>query len=396
MSDQSMIIENTDDRFNQSNISFGDVNESFINNIIDNDIDVNEDEILALYFLQKPEEVNTVNNKTQNLSDEIEKIDKKTISKDNSDIDISNITKEKIQNLSDELEKINKKMNSKENSYIDISNITKDKLQNLSEEIEKINKKIISKDNSDIDESNTTKDRSSKSIKLNQKDKRKIKIMKTNGKKIFNIIKIKKINNKRGRLLKNAKKRYWYIYHDKNKEDNVIKKIKTSFIGKTLNYINKEYGIYLNKHKRKKIGNLIKKIKPNISTRIKKENNLEWFDSKLKDLFSDKISKKYSNSPDDYNKKIIEQIYKENEAKNVISILDKKVRDMYNIYSKDIKLEGFLTLEDDLKKQRKLMIKRNEDDIDNYLQKFQNIAQNLEQIFHEKKSRNYNKNNNSK
>ena len=50
---------------------------------------------------------------------------------------------------------------------------------------------------------------------------------------------------------------------------------------------------------------------------------------------------------------------KENEAKNVISILDKKVRDMYNIYSKDIKLEGFLTLEDDLKNQRKLMKKSN-------------------------------------
>ena len=272
MIDQSMIIENTDDRFNQSNISFGDVNESFINNIIDNDIDVNEDEILALYFLQKPEEINT---KTQNLSDEIEKIDKKINSKDNSDIDISNITKDKIQNLAEEIEKIDKKINSKDNSDIDISNITKDKLQNFSDEIEKIDKKINSKDNSDIDESNTTKDRSSKSIKINQKEKRNIKIMKTNEKKIFSIVKIKKINNKKGRLLKNAKKRYWYRYHDKFKEDNVIKKIKISFIGKTMNYINKEYGNYLNKHKIKKIGKLIKRIAPTMSTRIKKENNLK-------------------------------------------------------------------------------------------------------------------------
>lgn len=198
MVDQSMIIENTDDRFNQSNISFGDVNESFINNIIDNDIDVNEDEILALYFLQKPEETNT--------KEELEKIDKKMTSKDNSDIDISNITKDKLQNLSEEIDKINKKTNSKDNSDIDISNISKDKLQNLSEEIEKIDKKINSKDNSDIDESNTTKDRSSKSIKINRKEKGNIKIMKANEKKIFNIIKVTKINNKKGRLLKMLKK----------------------------------------------------------------------------------------------------------------------------------------------------------------------------------------------
>ena len=388
MVDQSMIIENTDDRFNQSNISFGDVNESFINNIIDNDIDVNEDEILALYFLQKPEETNT--------KEELEKIDKKMTSKDNSDIDISNITKDKLQNLSEEIDKINKKTNSKDNSDIDISNISKDKLQNLSEEIEKIDKKINSKDNSDIDESNTTKDRSSKSIKINRKEKGNIKIMKANEKKIFNIIKVTKINNKKGRLFKNAKKRNWYRYHDKFKEDNVIKKIKISFIGKTMNYINKEYGIYLNKHKIKKIGKLIKRIAPTMSTRIKKENNLKWFDSKLKDIFSDNISSKYSKYSGDFNKKQIEQIYKENEAKNVISILDKKVRDMYKIYSKDIKLDGFLTLEDDLKSQRELMKKNDEEEIDNYLKKYQNIAQNLEQIFLDKKGRNYNKNNNSK
>jgi hypothetical protein len=391
MIDQSIIFENTDERFNQPNISFGELNKSFINNIIDNDIDVNEDEILALYFLQKPEENNT---KTQNFS-EIEKIDEKINFKDSSEIDISNITKDKIQNFSDEIEKIDKNMNSKDNSDIDISNITKDKIQNFSDEVEKIEKRIYSKDNSEIDENNTTKDRSSKNIKIKQK-KTNIKIIKTIGNKIFNIVQMKKINNKRGRLLKNSKRRHYIKYHDKFKEDNIIKKIKTSFIKKTMNYINKENEIYLNKHKIKKIEKLINRIPPTISTSIKKENNLKWFDSKLKDIFSDKISRKYSKYPDDYNKNQIEKIYKENEAKNVISILDKKFRDMYNIYSKDIKLEGFLTLEDDLKKERKLMEKRGEEAIDDYLEKYQNVAQNLEKIFLDKKSRNYNKNKNSK
>ena len=420
MFDQSMIIENFEDRFNQLNISFRD--ESYINNIIDNDIDVNEDEMLALYFIHKSEEtnnkiqniseeiektdknisfidnsdinVNITKDKIQNISEEIEKTDKKISFIDNSDIDFSYITKERIQNMSIEIEKTDKKINSKDSSDIDAINITKDKIQNISEEIEKTDKKINSQDISDIDDSYLAKDRSTKSIEVKHKKKADIKIIRKYEKKIFKIVKIKKINNKKGRLLKNAKKRYYYRYHDKFKEDNIIKKIKISFIGKTMNYINKEYGIYLNQHKIKKIGMLIKRIAPNISTRIKKENNLKWFDSKLKDIFSDNISSKYSKFNGDYNKKQIEQIYKEDDAKNMINILDKKVRDMYYIYSKNIKLEGFLTLEDDLRIQRELMKKNNEEEVDKYLKKFQNIAQNLEQIFMRKRGRNYNKNNN--
>ena len=188
-----MIIENADDRFNQSNISFGD--ESYINNFIDNDIDVNEDEMLALYFRQKPEEINP-----------------------------------KIHDISEEIEKTDKKISFKDNCDIDYSNITKDRIQNISEELEKEPQKINTKDNSEIDESNTTKDRSSKSIKISQKEKSQIKIIKNKDGKIFNIVKMKKINKKKGRLLKNAKKRYFCGCHDKFKEDNVIKKIKISFI----------------------------------------------------------------------------------------------------------------------------------------------------------------------
>ena len=198
-----------------------------------------------------------------------------------------------------------------------------------------------------------------------------------------------KKSNKKGGLYKNTIKKHYYRYHDKFKEDNIIKKIKTSFIKKTMNYINKEYGIYLNKHKIRKIEKLIRRITPANSVRIKKENNLKWFDSKLKDIFSQKISSKYSKYNGDYNKKQIDKIYKEDDAKNVIGILDKKVRDMYNIYSKNIKLDGFETLEDDLKNQRELMKGNNEEEIEKYLEIFQNTAQNLEGIFLGKKSRNF-------
>ena len=259
------------------------------------------------------------------------------------------------------------------------------------EEIERIDEQMNINNSSEID-INITKVNEPVNIINTPKE---ITILKANEKnnRIFNIVKIMRKSNKKGRHYKNAIKNHYCRYHDKFKEDNIIKKIKTSFTKKTLNYINKEYGIYLNKHKIRKIERLIRKITPSNSVRIKKENNLKWFDSKLRDFFSQNISSKYSKYKGDYNKIQIDKIYKEDDAKNVIGILDKKVRDMYNIYSKNIKLEGFETLEDDLKSQRKLMIENNEEEIEKYLEIFQNTAQNLENIFLGKKSRNFSRKN---
>ena len=69
-------------------------------------------------------------------------------------------------------------------------------------------------------------------------------------------MKEKKKNFKRGRLTKNLKKNYIGM-HDKYSEDNIIRKIKSSFLEKTMNYINKEYGAYLNKYNIKTISKLI-------------------------------------------------------------------------------------------------------------------------------------------
>ena len=322
-----MLFENSEDKFNNSFGSFGD--ENIINHIIESDMDVNEDEILSLYFNKR--------------------VDQKT---EETNIKNQTITEE-------EIERIDEQMNINNSSEIDIN---------------------ITKVNEPVNIINTPKEITI--LKANEKNNR-----------IFNIVKIMRKSNKKGRHYKNAIKNHYCRYHDKFKEDNIIKKIKTSFTKKTLNYINKEYGIYLNKHKIRKIERLIRKITPSNSVRIKKENNLKWFDSKLKDIFSQTISSKYSKYNGDYNKKQIEKIYKEDEAKNVIGILDKKVRDMYSIYSKNIKLEGFETLEDDLKNQRELMKANNEEEIDKYLKKFKNTAQNLENIFLGKKSRNFSRKN---
>ena len=324
-----MLFENSEDKFNNSFGSFGD--ENIINHIIESDMDVNEDEILSLYFNKR--------------------VDQKT---EETNIKNQTITEE-------EIERIDEQMNINISSEIDIN---------------------ITKGNEPVNIINTPKE---------------ITILKTNEKnnRIFNIVKIMRKSNKKGRHYKNAIKNHHYRCHDKSKEDNIIKKIKTSFTKKTMNYINKEYGIYLNKHKIRKIEILIRKITPSNSVRIKKENNLKWFDSKLRDFFSQNISSKYSKYKGDYNKIQIDKIYKEDDAKNVIGILDKKVRDMYNIYSKNIKLEGFKTLEDDLKNQRRIMKENNEEEIEieKYLELFQNTAQNLENIFLGKKSRNFSRKN---
>ena len=69
-------------------------------------------------------------------------------------------------------------------------------------------------------------------------------------KKIFNIVKKKKKNTKIGRANKNIKNKY-QITHDKFSMDNIIRKVKASFLLRTMKFINHEYGQYLHKRQRK-------------------------------------------------------------------------------------------------------------------------------------------------
>lgn len=204
--------------------------------------------------------------------------------------------------------------------------------------------------------------------------------------KIFNII---KVNKKMGRLVKHSRLRFDTVKHNKFSEDNIIRKIKANFHEKFFNYINKEYGEYFKKkHRVKKMIKLIQRISPSESRKIKKEDNIKWFSMKLKDVFSVDLSTKCSKYESDYNKKQIDMLYQKGEATKVIDILEKKVIDMYKIYSKDIPIEGFETLKDDLDDIKKKMEQNGEENIDKYLESYKKIAQNLENIFVSKKPRN--------
>ena len=99
--------------------------------------------------------------------------------------------------------------------------------------------------------------------------------------KIFKII---KINKKIGRIKSNSTLKG---VHNKLSQDNIIRKIKGRFHEKLRLYINTEYRKYFFKKNKNsaKIINWLKKINPKVSRKIKKEENLKWFKSKIYEIF---------------------------------------------------------------------------------------------------------------
>ena len=60
---------------------------------------------------------------------------------------------------------------------------------------------------------------------------------------------------------------------------------------------------------------------------------------------------------------------------------------MYTIYINNIKIDGFGTLEDDLIALRRKMEQVKEEEIEQYLNEYEKIAKNLEELFMSKISR---------
>ena len=202
------------------------------------------------------------------------------------------------------------------------------------------------------------------------------------------IFKIVKINKKIGRIKKDSTLKGM---HNKFSQDNIIRKIKRRFHENLRLYINKEYKKYiLNKTQNKKnIINWLKKINPQVSRKIRKEENLKWFESKIFEIFSENISKRYSAYTPDLNKKKIIRLMKLNEATNVIDILNTSIDIIFDKYINNEKIDGFKTLNEDIEELRKDMEKTNQENITEYLIKYKYIANNLKNIFKKKNSRNY-------
>ena len=204
-------------------------------------------------------------------------------------------------------------------------------------------------------------------------------------KKIF---RIEKINKKIGRIKKNS---IFKGLHNRSSEDNIIRKIKGRFIEKIRLYINTEYQKYLwqkNKNKKRNIY-LLKKINPIIYRKIKKEDNLKWFNTKIYEIFSENISIRYSSYSPDSNKKKINKLLSLNEAKNIIDILNSKVEILYNKFINDEEIEAFKTLKDDIKELEHHMEINKQENIEEYLRRYEYVAKNMKNIFTQKISRHY-------
>ena len=201
------------------------------------------------------------------------------------------------------------------------------------------------------------------------------------------IFKIYKDNKVLGRIRKQSN---FIGKHNKFCQDNIIRKLKGRFLEKCRIYINREYKKYLlsNKHDIKKVNNLLQRITPKLSRKIKKVENLRWLETKLCNIYSENVSQKCTLYGQDHNKKEIEKLFKDNQAKNVIEILNKPVKFMLEAFSKNTNIPGFQTLDNDINELEAKMKKDGQENIKEYLFKYRKVAENFESIFIKKSSRN--------
>ena len=189
-------------------------------------------------------------------------------------------------------------------------------------------------------------------------------------KKIFSIKKKKKL----GRIKKNSNKKG---KHNKFKRDNIIRRFKVHLMKNISDYINSSFTINKRFKKHKQI-KFLKKLSCYDTKLISKKDNINWLNSSVKSIFSQKISNKISCFESDYNKELINTIYKDKKEIKIINILNKTISEMWLVYINDDDDEwfkGFTKLKDDIIKLRE------NGETENYINLFINIAHKFEEIF---------------
>ena len=194
-------------------------------------------------------------------------------------------------------------------------------------------------------------------------------------KPVFNIKKELKLGRPKKYSFKRGK-------HDKYQKDNVIRRFKAQFVQNLNNYINISFRCNSN-HNKKPI-NVLQKICACDTKSISKNDNLKWFNSKIRDIFSQKISSKFVCYESNYNNQLIKTLYEKNEEKRVLEILERTVKEMWIVYIRDDKnnyFPGFNTIKYDVLKFRQL------NEPDEYIQLYIYICSNFENIFNKIKPR---------
>lgn len=188
--------------------------------------------------------------------------------------------------------------------------------------------------------------------------------------------------------------------HSKYYEDNMTRKLKVLLKDALLDIINSEIQVIKKEkdlivtideksYKIKKILNINQKqIK---DTTI--EGNKELLKKQLKNIFSDDIAGNYKKYPKDFNKAIIDKLYKTENNKKIANILEMTFSDCLKYYIKDkriIKNKKFACLEGLEKHFEKLPPKlRKKDDriSQDYINEFIDFIKNFEDIINNKTPR---------
>ena len=204
--------------------------------------------------------------------------------------------------------------------------------------------------------------------------------------KIFKVEKVKK------KMLGRKRKNDFYINknsHTKMFKDNIRTKLKK----KLYNNILKLSNLQIEKSQNEKIKHLkLRKIDDSFIKVSKKEENLQFLEYTVKQLFSNKLSKKYKNYNKDSNKNIINFIFEQKE-KNLIDIFNKKIKEILEIYcdNKDRNdiFKDFKRLKDDLEDFKKKGEKQSY--IDSFEENAKNFENNIKKIYpRRKRSKNLN------
>ena len=121
-------------------------------------------------------------------------------------------------------------------------------------------------------------------------------------------------NGKRGRKIKEGNQNQYREEHNKNSEDNIIKKIKAKIVLYPLYFLNK----ILKRNNKNKLHKLDYKQYIN---RLKKDEDMKIFKMSLKDLYSLDISPKFKRISKDYNKNLIQSIINNDKIEEYSTIM---------------------------------------------------------------------------
>ena len=143
-------------------------------------------------------------------------------------------------------------------------------------------------------------------------------------------------------------------------------------IDSSFNYINKKF-------KNKKL--CLLKIIGAQSKEINRNKNLLWLNKTLKDIFYEDISKKSNNPNKNYNRQLIDKIYKENNEKEVIELLNITILEYLKFYTSINNITDMKQLNDDINELKSI------GESEHYTNEYKRVSENFYTIIKNFKSR---------